>query len=175
MCAATKLLVNGLYRQITLRSGPPVHPAPLSGFASLCAQQKNQPLRGKATAEECQSHHRGSRNHILTITDGWDMFRRRNPSRTGQAGSWRLYLSDIMSNYVKRDNILQEALLLLGWEGRAMENRRYSFIDRRQDSKMPATPFKDRNGETVKTNRRKVANRRLDDIELDYFDDLVIR
>ena len=56
-----------------------------------------------------------------------------------------------------------------------MENRRYSFIYRRQESKMPATPFKDSNGETVRKNRRKVSNRRLDDIELDYFDDLVIR
>ena len=56
-----------------------------------------------------------------------------------------------------------------------MDNRRFQFMDRRQDMGMPKFPFKDSKGETIRADRRKIANRRLDDIELDYFDDLVIR
>ena len=48
-----------------------------------------------------------------------------------------------------------------------MENRRFHFMDRRQDGAMPRVPFKDSNGRTIKANRRKISNRRLDDIEFE--------
>jgi len=44
-----------------------------------------------------------------------------------------------------------------------MENRRFHFMDRRQDRATPRVPFKDRNGITIKANRRKIPSRRLDD------------
>lgn len=50
-----------------------------------------------------------------------------------------------------------------------MENRRYTFMDRRQDLQMPNVPFKDSKGATIKVNRRKIpSRRRFDDISLDY-------
>ena len=53
-----------------------------------------------------------------------------------------------------------------------MENRRFHFMDRRQDEDgaMPGVPFKDSDGATIKANRRKISNRRLDDINVDWFD-----
>ena len=51
-----------------------------------------------------------------------------------------------------------------------MENRRFHFMDRRQDRTMPGAPFKDSNGAAIKANRRKISNRRLDDINGDWFD-----
>jgi hypothetical protein len=34
---------------------------------------------------------------------------------------------------------------------------------------MPNAPFKDSNGATIKANRRKISNRRLDDINIEWF------
>jgi len=56
-----------------------------------------------------------------------------------------------------------------------VENRRFQFIDRRDDREMPKVPFKDSNGAIIKENRRRISNRRLDDIPLDYFDRFVTR
>jgi hypothetical protein len=44
--------------------------------------------------------------------------------------------------------------------GGAMDNRRYQFIDRRQDMDMPKAPFKDSKGAIIKENRRKKPGRR---------------
>jgi len=44
-----------------------------------------------------------------------------------------------------------------------MENRRYQFVDRRQEGVMPSPPFKDCNGATINEDRRKIPHRRLDD------------
>jgi hypothetical protein len=41
-----------------------------------------------------------------------------------------------------------------------MDNRRYQFIDRRQDMDMPKAPFKDSKGAIIKENRRKKPGRR---------------
>jgi hypothetical protein len=61
-----------------------------------------------------------------------------------------------------------------------MDNRRFQFmdrrqdrgiyIDRRQDMGMPKVPFKDSNGATIRADRRKISNRRLDDIKLEWSD-----
>jgi hypothetical protein len=51
-----------------------------------------------------------------------------------------------------------------------MENRRNQFMDRRQDWAMPKVPFKDSNGVAIKANRRKISNRRLDDINFEWSD-----
>ena len=51
-----------------------------------------------------------------------------------------------------------------------MDNRRFQFIDRRQDMEMPKVPFKDSKGAIIKENRRNTqSRRRFDDISLDYF------
>jgi hypothetical protein len=61
-----------------------------------------------------------------------------------------------------------------------MDNRRFQFmdrrqdrgiyIDRRQDTAMPKVPFKDSKGATIRANRRKISNRRLDDINFEWSD-----
>ena len=51
-----------------------------------------------------------------------------------------------------------------------MDNRRFQFMDRRQDMEMPKFPFKDRKGAKIRENRRKTANRRLDDINVEWTD-----
>jgi len=48
-----------------------------------------------------------------------------------------------------------------------MENRRFHFMNRHQDRAMPRFPFKDCIAVTIKVNRRKIPNRRLDDFNLD--------
>ena len=60
-----------------------------------------------------------------------------------------------------------------------MDNRRFHFmdrrqdrgmyIDRRQDRGMPKVPFKDSDGATIRENRRKISNRRLDDVNVEWF------
>ena len=51
-----------------------------------------------------------------------------------------------------------------------MDNRRFQFMDRRQDRAMPRVPFKDSNGAIIRANRRKISNRRLDDINFEWSD-----
>ncbi len=61
-----------------------------------------------------------------------------------------------------------------------MENRRFQFMDRRQDMGMyidrredmgmPKVPFKDSNGASIRADRRKISNRRLDDINFEWSD-----
>jgi hypothetical protein len=50
-----------------------------------------------------------------------------------------------------------------------MDNRRFHFMDRRQDRAMPKVPFKDSDGATIRANRRKISNRRLDDVNVEWF------
>ena len=61
-----------------------------------------------------------------------------------------------------------------------MDTRRFQFmdrrqdrgiyIDRRQDMGMPKVPFKESNGATIRVDRRKISNRRLDDINFEWSD-----
>ena len=69
--------------------------------------------------------------------------------------------------------MIRDIVLLVRYifmEGGAMENRRFHFMDRRQDRAMPKVPFKDSDGATIRANRRKISNRRLDDINLEWRD-----
>jgi hypothetical protein len=45
-----------------------------------------------------------------------------------------------------------------------MDNRRFTFMDRRQNLDAPGVPLKDYDGVTIKVDRRKVRFRRVDDI-----------
>ena len=66
-----------------------------------------------------------------------------------------------------------------------MQNRRIQFSNRRQNTEILKAPFKDSYAANIKVCRRKVADRRLDvidleylvedDTDLDYFDDYMIR
>jgi len=65
-----------------------------------------------------------------------------------------------------------------------MQNRRIQFSNRRQNTEILKTPFKDSYAATIKVCRRKVTDRRIDvidleylledDTDLDYFDDFVV-
>jgi hypothetical protein len=45
-----------------------------------------------------------------------------------------------------------------------MKNKRFLFGDRRQEHVMSRTPFKDSNGATIKECRRKIPDRRIDNV-----------
>ena len=49
-----------------------------------------------------------------------------------------------------------------------MTNKRFQFGDRRQDVDMPRVPFKDSNGATIKTNRRRIPDRRIGKIQAEW-------
>ena len=55
-----------------------------------------------------------------------------------------------------------------------MRNKRFQFGDRRQNEYMPGVPFKDSNGATIKECRRKIADRRTDNIQADRVHKIVI-
>ncbi|MDX2456243.1 MAG: hypothetical protein QNL87_01925 [Gammaproteobacteria bacterium] len=55
-----------------------------------------------------------------------------------------------------------------------MGNKRFQFGDRRQNEYMPGVPFKDSNGATIKECRRKIADRRTDNIQADRVHKIVI-
>lgn len=55
-----------------------------------------------------------------------------------------------------------------------MENKRFQFGDRRHSSSMPRVPFKDSNGATIKTNRRRIPDRRIGEIQAEWVDEIVI-
>ena len=48
--------------------------------------------------------------------------------------------------------------------GEVMKNKRFLFVDRRHEPVMPMTPFKDSNGATIKECRRKIPDRRIDNV-----------
>ena len=66
-----------------------------------------------------------------------------------------------------------------------MQNRRIQFSNRRQNTEILKSPFNDNYAAAIKVCRRKVADRRIDvidleyliedDTDLDYFDDFLIR
>jgi hypothetical protein len=45
-----------------------------------------------------------------------------------------------------------------------MENRRFTFMDRRRNSDVPGFPVEGNDGVAIKTDRRKIRFRRRDDI-----------
>lgn len=49
-----------------------------------------------------------------------------------------------------------------------MRNRRSEFSNRRQKHVMPRTPFKDSNGATIKECRRKLPDRRIGNIQVEW-------
>ena len=55
-----------------------------------------------------------------------------------------------------------------------MKNKRFQFGDRRQNAAMPGVPFKDSNGATIKKCRRKIRDRRTDNIPADRYHRIVI-
>ena len=56
-----------------------------------------------------------------------------------------------------------------------MKNKRSKFSDRRQNSEMPRFPFKDSSGVIIKECRRKIPGRRMNHIQGEWTDELVIR
>ena len=55
-----------------------------------------------------------------------------------------------------------------------MRNKRSQFDDRRQNEDVPRTPFKDSNGATIKECRRKIPDRRIDNIHAEWINEIVI-
>ena len=61
-----------------------------------------------------------------------------------------------------------------------MENKRFQFVDRRQNegrrqnNVMPSFPFKDSSGATIRECRRKTPDRRIDNIQVNRIDEIVI-
>jgi hypothetical protein len=55
-----------------------------------------------------------------------------------------------------------------------MRNRRFQFGDRRQNEDMPRFPFKDSNGATITECRRKIPDRRINNIQAEWVDEVVI-
>ena len=55
-----------------------------------------------------------------------------------------------------------------------MRNKRSQFGDRRHKADMPRVPFKDSNGATIKECRRKIPDRRLGNIQVEWIDEIVI-
>jgi len=55
-----------------------------------------------------------------------------------------------------------------------MKNKRFQFSDRRHNYAMPRAPFKDSNGATIKECRRKIPDRRLGNIQVEWIDEVVI-
>jgi hypothetical protein len=55
-----------------------------------------------------------------------------------------------------------------------MRNKRFQFSDRRLDENMPRVTFKDSNGATIKGCRRKIPDRRIGNIQVEWIDDVVI-
>ena len=59
--------------------------------------------------------------------------------------------------------------------GRTMRNRRVQFGDRRQNNVMPNVPFKDSTGATIRESRRRIPDRRIDNIHGEWIDETVVR
>ena len=55
-----------------------------------------------------------------------------------------------------------------------MRNKRSQFDDRRHKQDMPRVPFKDSNGATIKDCRRKIPDRRIDNIHAEWINEIVI-
>ena len=55
-----------------------------------------------------------------------------------------------------------------------MRNKRSEFSNRRQNDEMPRVPFKDSNGATINECRRKIPDRRIDNIQAEWVPEIVI-
>jgi len=55
-------------------------------------------------------------------------------------------------------------------EDEAMRNKRSEFGNRRHDCGMPKVPFKDSHGATIKECRRKIPDRRINNIQVEWLD-----
>ena len=55
-----------------------------------------------------------------------------------------------------------------------MRNRRLQVSDRRQNGDMPSVPFKDSHGATIKECRRKIPDRRMFNMQVEWIDENVI-
>ena len=58
--------------------------------------------------------------------------------------------------------------------GGTMRNKRFQLCDRRQGRAMPSEPFKDSEGATIKECRRRIPDRRIGNIQVDWIDEVVI-
>ena len=50
-------------------------------------------------------------------------------------------------------------------------NKRFRLGDRRQNNVMPNIPFKDSNGSTIKESRRRIPDRRIANIQVEWVDE----
>jgi hypothetical protein len=55
-----------------------------------------------------------------------------------------------------------------------MRNKRSGFSNRRSKNVMPRAPFKDSNGATIKECRRKIPDRRINNIHAEWINEIVI-
>ena len=55
-----------------------------------------------------------------------------------------------------------------------MKNNRLRKNDRRQNNVMPSFPFKDSSGATIRECRRKIPDRRINKIQAEKIDEIVI-
>jgi len=55
-----------------------------------------------------------------------------------------------------------------------MRNKRLQFSERRYKEDMPKVPFKDSNGATIHECRRRIPDRRIANIQSEWFDEIVI-
>ena len=58
---------------------------------------------------------------------------------------------------------------------RTMKHKRFLFSDRRLRKDMPNVPFKDSNGATIEECRRKIPDRRIDSLQAEWINEIVIR
>jgi len=59
-------------------------------------------------------------------------------------------------------------------KSRNMKNNRLRNDDRRQNKVMPSFPFKDNSGATIRKCRRKIPERRINNIQAEWIDETVI-
>lgn len=55
-----------------------------------------------------------------------------------------------------------------------MDDKRAQVGNRRQNDDMPTVPFKDSNGATIKKCRRKIPDRRRNNMQTEWIDEAVI-
>jgi hypothetical protein len=56
-----------------------------------------------------------------------------------------------------------------------MKHKRLLFSDRRQNADTPSFPFKDSNGVTIKECRRKIPDRRINNIQAEWVEEILIK
>jgi hypothetical protein len=59
-------------------------------------------------------------------------------------------------------------------KGGIMPNRNFQVYDRRRGVNMPAVPFRDSNGLTIREDRRKTPDRRLNNIQAEWVNELLL-